>query len=207
MITLPELRSLVTHNAYDIEKYLRNLHTALSNALNIDYSFASGYGLTPISNPTGFANWPNVAATSGTDTTPANGTQFVTSIFVPVNKTITNINYLIGSVGGTDKVYGVLYSSTGTVLANTDLTGGGATVGTAANIQTLALTATYAAKGPALFYVGISMNGTTARLRTVPAHTQQGLVGNTVSQTHGSVAAITPPATFTADKAPVVFLN
>ena len=187
--------------------------TTLSGGANITGAVApttittgSG-GQTPISAPSGIANWQPIAATSGTDTTPADGTQFVTAIWVPANKTITNINYLIGSVGGTNKVYGVLYSSTGAVLANTSLTGGGATVGTAANIQTLALTATYAAKGPALFYVGISMNGNTARLRTVPAHTQAGLWAGSVSQVHGTVAAITAPTTFTADKAPVVFLD
>jgi flagellar capping protein FliD len=164
-------------------------------------------GITQANAPSGFGNWNNTAATSGTDTTPANGTQFVTSIFLPVNFTVTNITYLIGSVGGTDKVYAVLYDAAGAVLANTSLTSGGATVGTAANTQTLALTATYAAKGPRLIYVGISMNGNTARLRTVPAFTSFGLWGNSVAQTHGTVAAITPVTTFTADKAPIVFLS
>jgi hypothetical protein len=164
-------------------------------------------GLDTISAFKGVANWQPVAATSGTNTTPADGTQFVTSIFLPANKTITNVNYLIGDTGGTDKVYAVLYSNSGAVLGNSSLTTGGATVGTAANIQTLALTSTYAAKGPANFFVGISMNGNTARLRTVPAFTQAGILAGSVSQTHGTVAAITPPTTFTADKAPVVFLN
>jgi hypothetical protein len=155
----------------------------------------------------GFGNWQPIAATSGTDTTPANGTQWVTSLWLPANKTITNINFLIGSVGGTDKVYGVLYNSAGTNVAATDVTAGGATVGTAANIQVLALTSTYAAVGPGLYYVGISINGTTSRIRTVPAFTQSGIFGNSVAQTHGTVAAITPPTTFTADKAPIVFVN
>lgn len=167
-------------------------------------------GITPISTPSGFTNWPINTATAGTDTTPASGTQFVTSIWVPTNMTITNINYLIGSVGGTNVVYGVLYDWTGAVLANTALTGGppvGATVGTAANIQTLALTGTYAAKGPGLFYIGISISGNTARLRTVPAFTSGGLWCGQVAQTHGTVGAIVAPVTFTADKGPVVFLN
>lgn len=156
--------------------------------------------------PTGFANWQPVAATSGTDTTPASGTQFVTSIYLPVSMTLTGVSYLIGSQGGTDKVYVVLYSSSGAVLANSALTDGGATVGTAANVQALNFTSTYAAKGPGRYYVGVSMNGNTARLRTIPAHCQAGLWGNTVSQSHGTVAAITPMTTFTADKAPIVFV-
>jgi hypothetical protein len=151
-------------------------------------------------------NWQAVAATSGTDTTPASGTQFVTSVFLPANFTATGIGYLIGTVGGTDKVYAVLYDSTGAVVANSALTDGGATVGTAANAQELAFTSTVSIKGPALYYIGISMNGDTARLRTVPAHTQGGVLGGQVSQTHGTVAAITVPATFTADKAPVAYV-
>src|SRR5207249_2599407 len=135
-------------------------------------------------------------------TTPANGTQFVTSLFLPAGKLLTGIAYLIGSVGGTDKVYAVLYDAGGAVLTNSSVAGGGATVGTAANQQTLAFTATYQAIGGRMYYVGISINGVTARLRTVPAHTQFGVFANSVAQTHGTVAAITPVTAFTADKAP-----
>lgn len=178
---------------------------AFSTTLAVTGASTLTGGIAQATAPHGFSNWQPVAATSGTDTTPADGTQFVTSIFVPVNKTLTGVGYLIGSVGGTDKVYAVLYDADGAVLANSSLTSGGATVGTAANVQTLAFTSTYAAKGPRMYYVGISMNGNTARLRTVPAHTQSGLFAGSVSQTHGTVAAITEPTTFTADKAPVVF--
>ncbi len=166
-------------------------------------------GVTGSSAPSGVCNWQPVAATSGTDTTPASGTQFVTSIFLPVNMTITNISYLIGSQGGTDKVYAVLYDSAGAVLANTDISSSGTavTVGTTANIQTIPLTAPYAATGLRRYFVGISMNGNTARLRTIPAHTQVGLLAGQVAQTHGTVAAITVPSTFTADKGPVIFFN
>jgi hypothetical protein len=141
-------------------------------------------------------------ATSGTDTAFADGTQFVSSIWLPVNKTLTGVGYLIGSVGGTDKVYAVLYDADGAVLANSSLTGGGATVGTAAQTQTLAFTSTYAAVGPRMYYVGISANGATAKLRTVPAYTAVSLFAGSVAQVHGTVAAITEPTTFTADKAP-----
>jgi hypothetical protein len=163
-------------------------------------------GLTPISAPIGVGNWQPTVATSGTDTTPASGTQFVTSLYIPASMTLTGVSYLIGSVGGTDKVYAVLYGPTGAVLANSSLASSGATVGTAATQQTLAFTATYAVKGPGRFYIGISMNGATARLRTVLAQCQAGILGGTVTQVHGTVAAITVPATFTADQAPIVFV-
>lgn len=156
--------------------------------------------------PTGVANWQPIAATSGTDTTPANDTQFVTSVNVPSGMKCTNVNYLIGSVGGTNRVYAVIYDSSGNVVANTTLASSGTVVGTAANIQTLALTSPAMLK-PGRYFVGISMNGNTARLRTIPAFCQAGNLGGTVTQTHASVAAITPPSTFTADQAPVVFLN
>lgn len=167
-------------------------------------------GIAQATAPHGFANWQPSVATSGTDVFGVDGTQYVTSLFIPVNKSVANINFLVGSVGGTDKVYAVLYDATGAVLANSSLTGGGATVGTAAQIQTLALTSAYAFKGPSMCYVGISINGGTAKLRTVAAHTQAGLFAGSVAQTHGTsptVAAITPPTTFTADKAPIVFIS
>lgn len=179
---------------------------AFSSTLAVTGATTLTGGIAQATAPHGFANWQPVAATSGTDTTPADGTQFVTSIFVPVNKTLAGVAYLIGSVGGTDKVYAALYDASGALLANSSVSGGGATVGTAANVQTLAFTSTYAAKGPAMYYVGISMNGNTARLRSVPAHTQAGLFAGSVSQTHGTVAAITAPTTFTADKAPVCYV-
>lgn len=170
------------------------------------YQHTTELGLTPASAPTGVANWQPIAATSGTDTTPANGTQFVTSIFLPWNMTLTGVSYLIGSVGGTDRAYVVLYDSSGAVLANSTLASSGTVVGTAANVQALPFTSTYEAKGGRRYFVGLSMNGNTARFRSVPAHTQAGLWAGQVEQTHATVAAITPPSTFTADKAPVIFL-
>jgi len=163
-------------------------------------------GIAQATAPHGFANWINPTATSGTDTACANDTQFVTSVFVPVNKTLTGVTFLIGSVGGTDKVYVVLYDADGAVLANSSLTGGGATLGTAAQTQAVAFTATYASKGPRMYYVGVSVNGSTGKLRTVPAYCSAGLFAGSVTQTHGTVAAITEPTTFTADKAPICFV-
>jgi hypothetical protein len=169
-------------------------------------------GFTPISSPIGagvLCNAPVSSATQGTDVAGANGTQFVTAIWIPENATITNISYLVGSVGGTNVAVGVLYDSAGNVLANTALTGSpkGTTVGTAAHFQTIALTATYAAKGPGIFYVGISISGNTAKIRCVPADLSNGLYCGSVAQTQGVPAAITPPSSFTADLGPYVFLS
>jgi hypothetical protein len=139
--------------------------------------------------------------TAGTDTTPVSGTVFYGEVVIPVGATLTGIGYLIGSVGGTDKAIVALYDSTGAVVANSALAG--VTVGTTATYQEIPFTATYAAKGPGQYFVSVSMNGTTARLRTIPA----GAFAPASSATgvFGTLAAITPPTTFTAAKAPVAY--
>jgi hypothetical protein len=73
-------------------------------------------------------------------------------------------------------------------------------------VQTIAFESTYAAKGPAMYYVGVSASGATAKLRTVPANLSFGIFAGQVSQTHGVVAAITAPTTFTAGKGPYVYV-
>lgn len=149
--------------------------------------------------------WNPVAATSGTDTTPAEKKLFVTSIFLPVNKKIKGIGYLVGSVGGTNKVVAGLWSSAGEILAHSSETTEGATVGTAAEIQELNLSAEYSAVGPAVYFIGITMNGNTARFRSIPKNT----AGSNVMSEEITIAAknvlakITAPTAFTADKGPI----
>lgn len=154
--------------------------------------------------PYNVSTWQPIAATSGTDTACSNGTAYVGSVFVPMNCTVTGIQYLIGSVGGTDKVVASLHTAAGVPVANSATAG--ATVGTAANIQQVAFTATYAAKGPAFYFVALTFNGTTAKFRSIPAFCGAGTVGNGVTQTFGTVASFTSPSTLTADKAPVASL-
>ena len=148
--------------------------------------------------------WEAPTATSGTDTACSNGTAYVGSVFLPMNATVTGIQYLIGSVGGTDKVIASLHDASGALLANS--AAAGLTVGTAANLQQVAFTSTYAAVGPAFLFVALTFNGTTAKFRSVPAHTQTGVIGNGVTQTFGTSASFTAPSTFTADKVPVASL-
>src|SRR3990167_5134989 len=82
-------------------------------------------------------------ATAGTDSACTNGTSYFVELNVPYNQTLTGLAYQVGSVGGTDSVIVTLYNSAGTVVANSALAG--ATVGTAAQIQSVAFTGTYAA--------------------------------------------------------------
>lgn len=161
---------------------------------------AGGFTLRPYN----IRTWQPVAATSGTDTACTNGTAYVGSILVPGNITITGVEYLVGSVGGTDKVIASIHDSAGVLLGNSALAG--ATVGTAAQVQAVALTTPLAVKGPATYYIALTFNGTTAKFRSVPAYCQAGVMGNGVAQTFGTAATFTAPTTFTADKVPVAWL-
>lgn len=140
------------------------------------------------------------ATTSGTNTTPTNKRVQVTAIMLPANVLVTGISYLIGDVGGTDSVIAMLFNAAGAVLATSALAG--TTVGTTATMQHLALTAAYTAKGPGLYFIGIQMNGTTARMRTQTFGDHPTMISN--QTTFGTPEAITPPTTFTADYGPVV---
>lgn len=153
--------------------------------------------------PSGFCNAQMHSPVSGTDTAFAATTHFLTSLFVPVQKTVTKVGAMIGSVGGTDLAVAVLYEAGGTVVGQSATAG--ATVGTAANYQEFTLNATVTMAGPAMYYVGIQANGTTAKLRTVPANTAPWLYAGFATVTFGSTAA-TFPTSFTADNAPYVYV-
>lgn len=139
-------------------------------------------------------------ATAGNDTACTNGGIFWAPIFVPCNSTITGIAYLIGSVGGTDKAIVALYSAAGALLANSALAG--TTVGTAANMQGLDFVTPYAAIGPAVYFIAVQFNGTTAKFRT---HTIPGqkFVTGTVAGTFGTLPTLTLGTTYTANQGPI----
>lgn len=134
--------------------------------------------------------------TSGTDTAGIAGQLWISELRINANILITGLSFLIGSVGGTDKVIVQLYDSNGNILATSALAG--ATVGTAATFQRVALITPYKA-GPGLYYVAVQYNGVTAKLRTVAAGDHNAGV---VSQTFGTPVAIAVPTTFTAASAP-----
>ncbi len=140
-----------------------------------------------------------VLATAGNDTACSNGDVYWGQVLIPGRSTLTGIAYLIGSVGGTDKVISALFDSSGNLIANSALAG--ATVGTAANVQAVDFTAPVTVP-EGKYYIGLQFNGTTAKFRT---HTIPGqkFVANSVAGTFGTLAAITPGATFTANKAPM----
>lgn len=145
-----------------------------------------------------------VTAASGNDTACAANTVTWSPIFFPYNMTLTGLGYLIGSVGGTDKTVLSIYSSAGALLGNTTVSGGGTTVGTAANWQAIDLTATLAVTGGTLYYVATNFSGSTAKYRSYPGPGLKFVTG-TAAQTLGTPAAITPGTTFNANVGPIMF--
>jgi len=145
------------------------------------------------------------AAGDGTDSALANGTLFVGECLIAANMTITGVSVLVGTTGGTDKFQAILFNSAGDVVAKS--ADAGITVGSNGLYQDLVFTATYAALGPATYYIGINANGNTAKLKT---HLMGSFRGNSVAQTFGTPAAIVPGTLFstrwTASKAPYASL-
>lgn len=142
-----------------------------------------------------------VLATAGTDTACTNGARYWVSLQIPSNQSITGLSYLIGSVGGTDKVIVELHSTAGVLVATSALAG--TTVGTAANMQGVAFTAPYSATA-GRYFACVQFNGTTAKFRTYPIPGSKFITG-TVAGTFGTSADFTPGTTFTADVGPICY--
>ena len=143
-----------------------------------------------------------MASTDGNDTTPSATETYFAEIFVPCNMTVTGVSIFNGSAVGTDKLVGIIWDVNGTALGNT------ATAGTTASgtdtYQSIALTAQLALKGPATYFVGIQVNGTTYRFNSWPIGAF--VAGKKTSTTFGTVPSITPGSSFTANLGPMITL-
>jgi hypothetical protein len=140
----------------------------------------------------------------GTNTTDVAGQVWITSITIPVDMTVTGIGCLQGGTATTDKTIFSLYDSTGALLANS------ATAGTllsgANTFQRQAFTTPYSASA-GLYYIGVQGNGTASgAIRTVAASTYLNVATAVASGTFGTLPAITPPTSFTADYGPVCYV-
>lgn len=148
---------------------------------------------------------PTGSTTSGTDTVGIANKLWTTQIFIPMNMSVTGMGFLVGSVGGTDKVVMSMYTAAGVLVANTTVAGGGTTVGTAAQFQAIDFAVAYGAIGPGNYILGVNTSGTTGRIRTNP-QTGAKSVGVQYSQTTATPAAITPTTGYTVSTAPFVFV-
>lgn len=146
----------------------------------------------------------NTALTGGTDTTPVNGTRFSASVYIPHNMIMTGIGYLIGTVGGTNNVIVELHDADGKLIANSAVAG--TLCGTLATFQEIAFTAPVEVV-QGWYFLSVTMNGNTARLRTIPTalSISQTALTKSAAGTFGTVGDLTVPTTFTADVGPIAY--
>lgn len=143
-------------------------------------------------------------ATRGTDTAIADGTTYWQEVWLPANKTVTGVGFLNGTVVGTDNLLVALYDSVGALVANSALAG--ELSAGADTYQEIAFTGTYAAAGPARYFIAVQGNGTTAALQR---NTTLGPLGanGSVGGTFGTlVDPITVVETHTDNVGPMAYL-
>lgn len=139
----------------------------------------------------------------GTSTTPVAGTVYFAELHITEAMTITGIGVLTGTAAGTDKYIVSIYSAAGTLLANSALAG--TTFPSTNSLQQADFTATYAA-APGEYWIGVQINGTTDRFRTIAANTFIDVRTKSVTGSFGTLPALTPPTTFTADVGPIAYV-
>lgn len=141
----------------------------------------------------------------GTSTTNSSTVANYADIFVPYLNTWTGIAILNGATVGTDKGIVSLHDNLGNVLATSALAG--ATTSGASAFQSYNFTATFKNKYLGQYFIGYTSNGTTDNIQTIKTATiLDSLTQTATGQVFGTVAALTPPTTFTADKGPIAFL-
>lgn len=131
----------------------------------------------------------------------ANTEIYCTEVDLPFSMLLTGVAVLNGTTVGTNKHFGILYDSTGNVLANSATAG--TTTSGASTYQKLNFVTKYYAVGPARYFACDGLNGTTDTIRHAKTSTNDNILGGAVTgQTFGTAAAITVPSSFTDAKAP-----
>lgn len=146
-------------------------------------------------------------ASAGTNTTDVNGQLWVTDIFIPVDRTITKIGFLQGGTATTDNFLVAIYDSGGNLLGNSNLAG--VVLSGANTFQEQTLLTAVQLYGPQQYFIVIQGNGTAAgAIQTIPTSTFVDILGGSIAGTFGTTpATITVPTTFTAGKAPFVYVK
>jgi hypothetical protein len=171
--------------------------------------------------------WPPNLSATGTAVTPAIGTIYFVKVDVLIgpwpitetagasfagwSSTLTGVAFNIGSATpSTEKAIVALYSSSGTLLANSALAGTAVT-GTANSWSNeIPFTSPYATRGPDHFFIAVQFDTATAgliRCYIVPT-TGIGFKTLTGSQTgtFGTLPTITVPTTMANNVGPVSYL-
>lgn len=142
---------------------------------------------------------PPQVNTDGTDATPSVSETYICEVFVPANVTLTGVSVFLGSATEGNVKVG-LADSTGAVVATSASTDISAV--TADSYIRVPFTGTYAAKGPATYYVLLLNDNTGNRFNT---HTfgDFGASKKTGETYATGFTTITPPTTFTTALGPI----
>lgn len=156
-----------------------------------------------------FSTWtryhtaPITVGTIGTDTQASATVVYLSQLYIGRGATLTGIGANAGGTVGTNKFIYALFDKLGAVVATTALAG--VTTSGANAFQDIDFTAPVTVS-PGVYWIGLYMNGTTDRFRSKSTIMKiSGLAGSVSTQTFGTVAAITPPTTFTADLGPIAY--
>jgi hypothetical protein len=164
---------------------------------------AGGFSVSPRNWHTGAA--PANISTAGTNLTVVVTELYVAEVFVPANATLTGVSVFWGdATEGNAKV--MLFDSAGTrvaISASTDVSAHDAD----AYGTRIPFTGTYAAKGPATYYIGVIADNTSHRINThIIGNFGAGKITGLVYGTEAGYATITPPTTFTTGLGPIASL-
>lgn len=136
---------------------------------------------------------------NGLSKTMVAGSIYYSSINIGFPATLTGLGVRLGTTGGTDNWAVALYGPTGTLLANSNLSG--TLAGTASTWQQIPFTATYNLLVPGNYFVALQSNGTTATFDAMNAVTSPIFTGSKTGA-FGTFTSITPPTTYTANLGP-----
>ena len=139
-------------------------------------------------------------STAGASGTTAAGTFYYAALYVPFNCTLTGIQAVTGTTGGTDNWIVALWPAAGgTALATSSLTG---VVAPASNTKkSFPFTATVPVNGPGVYIAGVQSNGTHATYLAFSNAVEGFVTGGTASG-FGTVPSLTPASTYTANLGP-----
>lgn len=164
---------------------------------------AGGFSATPRCIHTGATSITQ--STDGTNLSAVVTELYVAELFVPCNMTITGASVLWGdATEGNAKI--CLFDSAGTrvaISASTDIS-----AYTADSFGSrIAFSSTYAAKGPATYYLGVICDSSSNRINThILGNFGAGKITGLVYATEAGYATITPPTTFTTGLGPIATL-
>lgn len=144
-------------------------------------------------------------STDGTNLSAVVTELYVAEVFIPANCTVTGASVFWGdATEGNAKV--CLFDSAGTrvaISASTDISGYTAD----SYGSRIAFSSTYAAKGPATYYLGVICDSSSNRINThVLGNFGAGKITSLVYATESGYATITPPTTFTTGLGPIATL-